>query len=396
MALLYLQHDPKHAPFGSEPALAYEVTPVTRQARPDTDDYRRLLLQDVPLIDTRSPSDYLRGSLPNAVNLPLLSDAEHQQISECYRIQGEVAASQLEMRLIDPYERERRTQQWLNFARAHPQGYFYCARGGHHSRLCKDWLAATGAQYPAVKGGYKALRGYLLETIERVFSTYPLMVITGHTGAGKTELLNRLESGLDIEALANHRGTTFGNRRGGQPTPSDFENTLGIALLRHEQARPQQPLVIEEHIRRVGRCQLPLALRQAFEKAPLLLLRTSLEDRVEHCFQNYILVKLAEHQALDGEQEGFERFTQDLHRSLERIGEHLGGDRLRTLSGVLDYALRRHQAGDNSAHRLWIRRLLEDFYDPLYERALARKRQRIVFEGTADTLKHYVDSNLKN
>lgn len=132
------------------------------QERPDSDDYPRIFLQDVPLIDVRAPIEFQQGAFARAVNLPLMIDSERQAVGTCYKQHGQQAALALGHRLVNGKLREQRTAAWLAACAERPAGYIYCFRGGLRSQLVQQWLHEAGVDYPRITGGYKALRNYLL------------------------------------------------------------------------------------------------------------------------------------------------------------------------------------------------------------------------------------------
>jgi len=361
-------------------------------ARPDADDLEALFLTDVPLMDTRAPVEFARGAFPTAVNRPLMNDDERSQVGSCYKQQGQSAAIALGHQLVSGDIRQQRIEAWLQFARANPEGYLYCFRGGMRSAICQQWLAQAGCHYPRVSGGYKAMRRFLIDTTEQFCHQSSLLVLAGHTGAAKTEVLQQVEISVDLEALANHRGSAFGKRPDGQPAQIDFENALAIALLRKTRQWPGRDVVLEDESRLIGRCSLPPQLRQVMQTAPLVVLESDLDARVSHSFENYILNKLHEWQKHLGEEAGFGAFADDLRDSMFRVRKRLGGERYEQLRQQLEQALSAHEKGDPEPHRAWITGLLRDYYDPMYEYQLAGRLERIVFRGDRDSVLAFLAS----
>ncbi len=358
--------------------------PLTRV---DTDNYRALFLQSRPLIDTRAPVEFARGAFPGAENLPLLSDEERAQVGTCYKQHGQKAAVELGHRLVDGEVKQRRVEAWQAFARRHPDGYLYCFRGGMRSEICQRWLAEAGCHYPRVIGGYKAMRRYLIETLEAISHEQPFIVLGGHTGAAKTELLQELNASVDLEGLAHHRGSAFGKRVGGQPTQIDFENALAIELLKRQDADPARPIIVEDEGHLIGRRSVPLVLREAMARAPLVVLESDLESRTWHSYRHYILDNLAEWQRQAGVERGFEHFAEQLRDALHRVRKRLGGQRYSEYRELLEAAIEAHRRGDPELHRRWIRNLLAQYYDPMYRYQLDSKRDRVVMRGDADTVR---------
>jgi tRNA 2-selenouridine synthase len=349
--------------------------------RPDGDAYAALLLADTPLIDTRSPLEFAQGALPNAVNLPLMLDDERAQVGLCYKRKGQAAAVELGHSLVSGDVKAARVRAWCDFAGRHPDGYLYCFRGGLRSQIAQQWLRDAGCDYPRIRGGYKVVRRFLLDDLEAQCRRLPLRVVSGQTGSGKTALLQSLAGSIDLEALANHRGSAFGKRVGGQPMQIDFENALAVAALRHALAMPQLPVLLEDESQLIGRVALPDCLRKAMQRSPLWVLEVPLAQRVQHTYENYILRNLQDWQAARGEAEGFEAFAAELQQALHGLHRRLGGLRYERLSAQLASALVAHRRGHPDRHRAWIRELLVEYYDPMYAYQLGLKADRVVFRG---------------
>lgn len=351
----------------------------------EIDDLQRLLLTDTPLIDTRAPIEFARGSLPTAVNLPLMTDYEREQVGTCYKRHGQKAAIDLGHQLVQGDVKAERIAAWADFAKAHPTGALYCFRGGLRSAIAQQWLNESGIEYPRVKGGYKALRRWLIEHTDQTFASATLLFVGGRTGAAKTRALNEGNAGqpipgsVDLEGLANHRGSAFGRRTTDQPSQISFEMALGVALLKHNQ-QPHPCLILEDEGRLIGRCALPLSLQAARKNADWIHLEAHLDDRVQHSYENYILGNLAELQASNTENP-FAQFSESLLESLDRIRKRLGTERYRDLESAMTTAIARHQQGDPEHHRVWIATLLTEYYDPMYDYQLRQRERAPIFQG---------------
>ncbi len=352
----------------------------------DSSTFEQLFLEDRPLIDTRAPIEFTRGSFPSAVNLPLMTDDERQQVGICYKEQGEQAAVELGHQLVSGDLKEARIKTWIDQVKRHENAALLCFRGGLRSQTVQSWLAGSGYQLPIINGGYKALRSYLLTSLEECVSQLNLIVIGGRTGVAKTALLNQAYDTLrfpvvDLEGLAHHRGSAFGKRAESQPTQINFENHIAIELLKLR-ACGHQHVIMEDESRLIGRCALPLTLQEKLRKAPLVMLEASLEDRVHHSWENYILSNYREQVALCNSNEvAFTAFANSLRLSLGNIRKRLGGERYQELSKVLEAALAAHQQGDPEPHKQWIEVLLRDYYDPMYDYQLRSKQRHVVFRG---------------
>ncbi|NLD01027.1 MAG: tRNA 2-selenouridine(34) synthase MnmH [Gammaproteobacteria bacterium] len=359
-------------------------------SRADATDFTQLFLTDTPLMDTRAPVEFEKGAFPHTLNLPLMTDDEREQVGTCYKQQGQEAAIELGHQLVQGDVKQQRLEQWLAFAREHPNGYLYCFRGGLRSQIVQQWMREAGCDYPRITGGYKALRRFLIDSQEQIIHDSQFCIVAGHTGCAKTDLLNTLDNSIDLEEIANHRGSSFGKRPAGQPTPIDFENRLAIAFLRQHHARPNQRILLEDESKLIGRCALPLQLRERMATAPIVRVTASLEQRVEHSFRNYILYKLQEWQQAVGVEAGFAAFSADLTDSLLRTKKRLGGALYQEIDAVLQQALLEHQQGDDSLHRAWIEMMLSQYYDPMYEYQLANFHGTPEFIGDANQVREYL------
>ncbi|MGX4726072.1 tRNA 2-selenouridine(34) synthase MnmH [Pseudomonas corrugata] len=356
----------------------------------DITDYRAIFLNDRPMMDTRAPIEFLKGSFPGVVNLPLMTDIERQRVGTCYKQQGQQAAIVLGHQLVSGDTKAQRIQAWADFARAHPDGVLYCFRGGLRSQIVQQWLKdEAGIEYPRVGGGYKAMRTFLLDTVEQAVAQCDFVLLGGMTGTGKTEVLTQLVNGLDLEGYANHRGSSFGKRATGQPSNIDFENRLAVDVLKKRAAGIGQ-FVVEDESRMVGSCALPLPLYQRMQQVPMVWLEDSVERRVERILRDYVINLSAEFIAIHGE-EGFSLFSERLLASLDNIHKRLGGDRHRRLMAIMEAALAEQaDSGAVDLHRGWIEGLLREYYDPMYVFQREKKGVRIEFAGEQAAVLEYL------
>ena len=356
----------------------------------DCTDYRDIFLNDRPMMDARAPVEFAHGAFPGVVNLPLMNDIERQKIGTCYKQHGQQAAIELGHQLVSGAIKAERIQAWADFARAHPDGYLYCFRGGLRSQITQQWLRdEAGIDYPRVGGGYKAMRSFLLDTLEQAIGQCDFVLLGGMTGTGKTEVLVQLRNGVDLEGHANHRGSSFGKRATGQPSNIDFENRLAIDILKKRDAGIEQ-FVLEDESRVVGSCALPLPLYQGMQQYPMVWLEDSFEDRVERILRDYVVDLSAEFCAVHGE-EGFALFSERLLESLNKVQKRLGGERHRRMLLLMEDALAEQaRSGSVDLHRSWIEGLLREYYDPMYAFQREKKGGRIEFAGERGAVLEYL------
>ena len=359
--------------------------------RDNCTDYRDLFLHDRPMMDTRAPIEFVKGAFPGVLNLPLMTDIERQKVGTCYKQQGQQAAIELGHQLVSGRSKAERIEAWASFAKAHPDGYLYCFRGGLRSQIVQQWLKSeAGIDYPRVVGGYKAMRNFLLATTEQAVQECAFVLVGGMTGTGKTEVISQLDNAPDLEGHANHRGSSFGKRASAQPAQIDFENALAVDLLKRR-AAGQQQFVLEDEARLIGRCSLPLPLYQGMQHYPLVWLEDSVENRVTRILQAYVVDLCAEFVALEGAEAGFATFAARLRESLANITRRLGGERYQRLAAIMDQALAEQACdGQVETHRGWIEALLVEYYDPMYVFQRESKAGRIEFAGEQQAVVQYL------
>lgn len=369
------------------------ATGVPQQAISVRRDLRRLLLDGVPIIDVRAPIEFERGAVPAAVNLPLMNDEERHQVGLRYKQAGQDKAIELGAQLVDAQARQTRTAAWAAYADAHPDAVLCCFRGGLRSRIAQAWLAETGTVRPLVDGGFKALRQYLIDELERLCAQPRFTLLAGRTGTGKTLLLRQLARHIDLEGIARHRGSSFGGLGTEQPGPIDVENRIAIELMRLDAAVPDSAtdvarrVWLEDEAKLIGRVCLPLPLRDAMASAPAVVLETPMEQRIATCFDDYVRDLLARYRQGRSPDAAFDVFAEHHRGSLMRIRKRLGGVRHAHAVQLLEAALHAHREhGDTSGYGAGIELLLTHYYDPMYDYQLSQKRRRILFRGDAQAI----------
>jgi len=355
------------------------------------DDFRSIVLQRRPLIDVRAPVEFAKGAFPNAVNLPLMDDEERRLVGIRYKEEGNEAAVALGHQLVSGERKKDRIEAWCGFLRSHPDALLYCFRGGQRSQISQAWMAEAGCPIPRLAGGYKAFRRYLIEETERSLQRFAPLVLGGRTGSGKTLLLKGFDAAIDLEGLANHRGSSFGRRITPQPTQIDFENALAYELIR-KMAAGHPTLLFEDEGKNVGRLYLPEKLAQSLAEAPLVILETPMEERVAITFDEYVLRAQAEYESA-GIGQSLETWRNDIQSAIDRIRRRLGGERHKEVSRMLQSAFEEQKrSGSAAAHMAWIGYLLENYYDPMYDYQIRKNEPRVVFRGDAEAVKAYLES----
>lgn len=236
------------------------------------------------IIDVRAPSEFAEDHLPGAINLPVLDDEERARVGTIYKQVAPFAARKIGAALV-----ARNAARHLEGALAdRPGGWrplLYCWRGGQRSGSFATILSQIGWRVETIAGGYKAWRGLVLRQLETVPGR--LTVLDGNTGTAKTDLLHLLAvrgvQVIDLEGLANHRGSLFG-ARGAQPSQRMFEGRLAHLLAGLD---PSRPVVVEAESAMVGDCRLPPALWKAMCTAPRIELEAPREERAAYLARAY-------------------------------------------------------------------------------------------------------------
>jgi len=356
---------------------------------PTTKDFRQIVLDDVPLIDVRAPVEFEGGAFPTTVNLPLMNNEERHLVGICYKEHGNAEAVKLGHELVSGEVKRERIAAWAEQIERRPDTMLYCFRGGMRSQVSQQWIAEeTGTVIPRLEGGYKAFRNHLIDQLDPANQTAIPVILGGRTGTGKTILLQQLENAVDLEAIANHRGSSFGRFTTPQPCPVDFENSLAWAFIKHT-AAGHRHIILEDEGRNIGDRYLPQPLVEHFRKASLVVLERSMEERVQITFDEYITAAQLEYNTAYGDENGIEEWLTYMDNCIDRIRKRLGGLRHQQIKQFLHAA---HESSDPEQHKEWIEQLLRDYYDPMYDYQIQNKRSTIVFKGNAAEVLDYLQS----
>lgn len=282
--------------------------------------FLNLARQDgLPIIDARSPSEYLHAHIPTALSYPLFNDQERAQVGTVYKQEGREQAVLRGLSLV-----EGRLRSMGEFALQHALTrngqktiLLHCWRGGMRSSSMAWLFQQVGVKSYLLQGGYKAYRNHVLDILQKPLR---LKVLGGKTGSGKTEILQELkkrgEQILDLEALASHKGSVFGYLgMPTQPGQEQFENNLAKSLQNLDLSRP---IWIEDESRMIGRLSLPPNIWQTKLASPLYFVEVPMQTRIEHLLQTY------------------GKFPpQQLSAALAKIEKRLGGQRSKEAQAAL-------------------------------------------------------------
>lgn len=353
------------------------------------EDFTQLFIGDIPLIDTRAPIEFDQGAFPYTTSLPLMSDKERELVGTCYKNKGQDKAIELGHELVQGEVKQARLDAWIEFIKNNPDGALYCFRGGMRSQITQEWIyKATGINYPRIKGGYKALRRFLIDETDRIMDQITPVVIGGQTGCGKTLLLGKLKDTIDLEGLANHRGSAFGNTTTAQPTQINFENALAIELIKQQR---HSHLVFEDEGSNVGTVHIPQCVQDKTSQAELILLEASVEERLKVSMDAYVINMQQDFITQDA-LSGFDNFASYWLKSLEKIQRRLGLERYKTMLKLVNRALERYRnQGEADGFYPVVEELLVGYYDPMYDYQIQKKMNRVVFKGSANDVLSYLN-----
>ena len=321
------------------------------------------------IIDARSESEYAEDRIPGALNWPSLHDAERVLVGTQYRLESAFDAKKRGAALVARNIAAHIERDVM----AMPKGWaplVYCWRGGKRSGALALVLGEIGFRVQVLDGGYREYRRAVLAELEALPGRFDFRVVCGPTGSGKSRLLQALAAQgaqvLDLEMLANHRGSVLGLVPGSeQPSQKQFDTRLWDALRRFD---PLRPVFVESESKKIGDLRVAEALVQRMRRAPCLWLELGLEQRVALLIDEYAF------------------FVADTRAFCGRL------DALRALRGneIVNGWQEAARAGQTAQV---VRELLVSHYDPIYLQsmrrnfaAIAAPRCRLAWDGSAESL----------
>lgn len=295
-------------------------------------------------IDARSPSEYDHGHIPGSVNIPLFSNDERALIGTIYKRNGHQEAFRKGLEIVGP-----KLASFVEQAQKHVgknSAKIYCWRGGMRSSSLAWLLQTSGLKTYTLYQGYKKYRHWILQTLEK---QHPIAMLGGLTGSGKTEILHRLKQTgqqvLDLEALAKHRGSSYGMMfQFPQPTNEQFENEIACCWQSYNSL---SPVWIEDESRTIGKCKIPDALFKQMRTAPLFIIESKFSSRIHKLLQDYGNISI-----------------DNLITSTKKIERKLGSQRCHQIICYLQ-----EQNLERSVE------ILLDYYDKLYINSIKRRGQ---------------------
>jgi tRNA 2-selenouridine synthase len=239
---------------------------------------------DSVLIDVRSPVEHMHGHIPGAHNIPLFTNEERAVIGTIYKQLGKTEAIEKGLSFVSPNLLSYVTR--VKEIAKDKKVFVHCFRGGMRSKNFAWLLQTAGFNVQVLQGGYKKFRQLVLQTF---LDSYKLVVIGGATGSAKTAVLRELKQMnyqvVDLEALAEHKGSSFGSiNEKKQPSQQNFENLLFDHLRKFD---IKVPIFIEDEAFNIGRIAIPHAIWQKMKTAPILVLEIDAKYRVKQIVSDY-------------------------------------------------------------------------------------------------------------
>lgn len=357
-----------------------------------TNDFKSIVLNGTPLIDVRAPIEYEKGAFPNAVNLPIMDNDERHEIGIKYKEKGNEEATKLGYNLISGENKVGKIRAWVNFINENPKAMLYCFRGGQRSSIAQQWIQeSTGNPILRLEGGYKGFRNYLIDELEQENYPYSALRLGGYTGGGKTILLKDIENSIDLEGLAHHRGSSFGRQIIPQPSQIDFENNLAYDIIQIR-SRGFKYLVFEDEGKNVGRCRLPKTFFDYMHGSDLIVLDVPFQRRVDITYDEYVVSDQQNYIDYYGIDQGLNLWYEYVTSSIERIKRRLGGALCQELISMVDDGVsEQNNNGNLDKHKLWVAKLLKDYYDPMYRYQMDNNNSKMIFKGNENEVLRFIE-----
>lgn len=303
-------------------------------------------------VDVRSPQEFAESTIPGAVNIPVFDNEERDELGTVYAQESQMQARILGMELLAP-KLPRLVKEIKALTKEYKYVVLFCARGGLRSESIGVITELVGVKLYKLDGGYKAYRNFILNQLEDYELQSKLLVVHGNTGVGKTDLLYSLQEEevpiIDLEGLANHRGSAFGSIGLGEPTnQKQFDSLLWNRL---EELSGAEVIAVEAESNRIGMSVLPDFFLQAMDEGLHVLLESSLDARVDRIYEEYAT-------SYEKKPDAFiDRCLESLTAIKKHIIKKIGKQGYKKL-------IRLSKAGEL---KKTIKILLTEYYDPLYE-----------------------------
>ena len=338
-------------------------------------------ISNVSNIDLRSEDEFKKGSIPLSINIPILTNEQFKQVGIEYKKNGSDSAVLLGHSLVKGESKKKLIRSWAKHIKENPGSLVYCFRGGMRSEIAVKWLDNHGVKVDKLIGGYKNFRSDIANQHLNI-NNYKeeWLILGGLTGSGKTEFLNTFNESIDLEGIANHRGSAFGGKDDGQPSQANFENILTLNYLNHN----HNYLILEDESRTIGRTGLPGLWYEKMQTSKLIILEVENDIRAENIYDEYIYDEIK-----SGLSE--EALLNKYLGSLKNISRRLGNEVYNKIKDLMENAFYKN---DKELHKEWIIMILLNYYDKMYNYKLNLRKDFIVYRGSIELCKEYINSKL--
>lgn len=323
-------------------------SPIYTQ-QPWTENYNEI-------IDVRSPSEYAEDRIPGAINLPVLDDTERAEVGTIYKQINPFNARKIGAALVAKNIAQHLQVHFADKGKDY-RPLVYCWRGGQRSNSMAAVLAQIGWRVTVLEGGYKTYRAYVRQQLEQLPTRFTYKILCGFTGSGKTLILRRLQQRgiqvLDLEAIANHRGSLLGEEWQMQPILQPSQKYFESLLVQQLQKFNRDRVVwVESESNKIGQIHLPLPLWQQMKQSPCVELQSPIDSRITLLLKEYPYLKT---------------HTGFLKIKLEKLKSRYGKQKLYYW----------HQLIDAGRGEDIVKDLLLSHYDPTYSRSIQRDYSKI-------------------
>jgi len=312
-----------------------------------------------PIIDVRSPAEFEHGHIPGAINIPLFSNDERAHVGTVYKQQSKERAIKIGLEYVTP-----KLESFINNSqKIAPLGkvIVHCWRGGMRSQSFAKHLVDNGfSDVGVIIGGYKAFRNHVLVKLETPVN---LRVLGGYSGSGKTHILNELKKRgkqvIDLEGLANHKGSAFGGiGQAIQPTVEQFENNL---FNEWKKLNLHEPIWVEDESHNIGRVKIPMQFFKQMRNAKLYFIDIPKNERAKHLVTEYASCN-----------------SQLLAESIQNISRRLGGVNVKNSIELLD-----------NENYYEVAKIALNYYDKSYLKGMNNRNGENVINIALPSTNHY-------
>ena len=239
------------------------------------------------IIDVRSPKEFTEDHIPNSINLPVLSDFEREVVGKIYIQNSQFEAKKIGAKYISE-NISKHLDGLLSNKNVNWKALIYCWRGGQRSKSLGIVLHEIGWDINILDGGYKSYRKNVVKNLYEDELFHNIFIISGYTGTGKTLMLQELSKKgaqvIDLEKLANHKGSIFGSQPNGQPSQKRFESEIHNLL---KSFKPKIPIFIESESSKIGYLKIPPALWKKMKSSPHFELSSNIVSRAKFLSTQY-------------------------------------------------------------------------------------------------------------